>query len=66
MYGRQKIVDSLLRNLPNVEGAVAFSGKGVGVEGYKRIPGAMLFERVIKGQKTREVSCVCDESSPDS
>jgi hypothetical protein len=43
-----------------VEGFVAFRGKGVGVEGYERVFGAVLLERVVEGEEAGEVGGVGD------
>jgi hypothetical protein len=47
-----------------VEGFVAFGREGVGVEGYERILGAVLFERIVEGEEAGEVGGVCYEGCP--
>lgn len=54
----------LLGDGARVEGGVAFSGEGVGVEGDERVFGAVLFERVVEGEEAGEVGCVGYEGGP--
>ena len=64
MDGGKEVVDSLFGNFTNLESAMTFGGKRVGVESNERVFRAMLFERVIKGEEAGEVSCVCYKSCP--
>ena len=43
---------------------MTFWGKCVGIEGNERIFGAMLFQRVVKGEEAGEICCVCYKSCP--
>ena len=64
MDSGKEVFDSLLGNIPDFESMVTFRGKRVGIEGNKRVPRAMLFERVVKCEKAREISRVCYEGRP--
>lgn len=64
MDGGKEVLDSLLGNFADFESAVAFRGECVCIESNERVSRAMLFERVVKCEKAREVSRVCDEGRP--
>ncbi len=51
MYGRKKVVDTLLWDFPKVKRFMALTGKGVGVEGDQRIFGSMFLERVVESEQ---------------
>lgn len=47
-----------------VEGFVAFGGEGVGVEGDKRVFGAVFLQAMVEGEEAGKVCRVCDERRP--
>lgn len=61
----QDILDSLFWYLADIESFVAFLGEGVCIESNQRVFGPMFLERVVEGQKTREIFCVRDQCGPD-
>ena len=65
MYGRQKVFDSLLRNLSTIKSAMTLDWKAVGVKGYERIFSPMFLERIVESQETREIGGICDQGGPD-
>ncbi len=64
MYRREQIVDSLLRNVPDVECFMTIFGKCVGIEGDQGILGSMLFERIVEREEARQVLGIGDQGSP--
>lgn len=64
MDGGKEVVDSLLGNFTDFESAVTLRGECVGIESDERVSRAMLFERVVKCEKAREISRVCYEGRP--
>ena len=64
MNGRKKVFDTLLGDFTDIKSAVTFWGKCVGVKGNERVLGAMLFERIVKGEKAGKISRVCYKSCP--
>ena len=64
MDSGKEVFDSLLGNSTDFESGVTFRRKCVGIESNERVFRAMLFERVIKCKKAREVSRVCNKGRP--
>jgi hypothetical protein len=54
----------LFGNGARVEGGMAFSREGVGVEGDERVFGAVLLERVVEGEQAGEVGGVGYKGRP--
>ena len=64
MNSRKEVINSLLGNITDLESAVTLGGECVCIESNERVLRAMLFERVVKCEKAREISRVCDEGRP--
>ena len=64
MNGRKEVFDTLLGDFTDVKSTVTLWGKCVGVKGNERVLRAMLFERVVKGEKAGKIGRVCYKSCP--
>lgn len=61
----QQVLDLLVGDAAGLQGGQALCREGVCVEGHERVCRLLLLERVVQGEKAREVVCVCDEGRPD-
>lgn len=52
-------------NTASLEGSMAFSREGIGVEGDKRVLGLVLLEGVIEGQETGKIFGIGNKGGPD-
>lgn len=64
MDGGKEVLDPLSGDFADLESAMTFWGKCIGIKCNERIFGAMLFERVVEGEEAGEVSGVCYKSCP--